>query len=88
MDSAISRGASYADIRYGRREEERVIVSDDHIQHSFRNITAGYGIRMLMNGIISFCSVPKISFASDEIDKTLRAMRLIERWSRGNSSLA
>ncbi|MHA1685855.1 MAG: TldD/PmbA family protein, partial [Candidatus Heimdallarchaeaceae archaeon] len=38
--------------------------------------------------IISFCSVPKISFASDEIDKTLRAMRLIERWSRGNSSLA
>lgn len=63
-------------------------MENGNVTKSYLNVSTGYGLRVLMNGIISFCSFPTISFAQEAMSKTLRGMKKISEWSSGRASLA
>ncbi len=58
------------------------------VNQGYTNINSGYGIRILKNGIISFISVPSLTNASPEIDRSIRSINNLSTFKLGNVELA
>ena len=88
FDSAKSKGADYIDIRYGRVLENFIQIKNNQVVYSSRNVTSGYGIRVLTDGVLSFISVPRISAAEKELQRSIIFSNKVTKWKKGNVSLA
>jgi len=60
LDTAVKRGASYADVRYLETKQEVVIVKDNRIEAVTRNVTRGFGVRVIANGGWGFASSSRL----------------------------
>ena len=56
LDSARVRGASYADIRYVRREVEQMAVRNGHVDAVTRSEDLGFSVRAVANGAWGFAA--------------------------------
>ncbi|MFO7997499.1 MAG: TGS domain-containing protein, partial [Bacteroidales bacterium] len=54
LDYAISRGASYADVRWVRRNNDLLQLWDGEIENVSADLSEGIGIRVLLNGAWGF----------------------------------
>jgi len=61
VDRAIQMGASYSEARYHRREEFSIALRQDRIVSVGRGVEEGIGIRVLVNGVLSFAAVDTLS---------------------------
>ena len=64
VDWLRSKGASYADCRYVRREVESIQVTDQTVESLSRNLDVGVGIRVLANGAWGFAATAELTPAS------------------------
>jgi TldD protein len=74
LDTALGRGASYADLRFERIREERVEVRNGEVATLSDERSAGYGIRAFFEGAWGFASSDDTSAAG--IDRS--AARAVE----------
>ncbi len=63
LDTARSRGATYADVRFVRREVEDVLVKNSHLDTVDRSDTYGFGVRALADGTWGFAASPIMTSA-------------------------
>jgi len=56
IDYLKSKGAAYADIRFCRKEVEKIQVTNENVDTLNQNIDQGFGIRVLMDGAWGFAS--------------------------------
>ncbi|MBM4433889.1 MAG: TldD/PmbA family protein [Chloroflexi bacterium] len=56
MDTARTRGASYADVRFVRRAVEDAVVKNGHIDTVDRGDTFGFGVRVVADGAWGFAA--------------------------------
>jgi TldD protein len=54
LDLALRAGASYADVRIGRTEQEFLRARDRRIDELTSNLTVGFGVRVLLDGSWGF----------------------------------
>jgi len=90
LDTALSKGASYVDIRFVESKDESITVKNANIGRLIQEETIGYGIRVIKNGAWGFASTDKIT--NEDIKKTaLLAINIAEasfRLKRKNVLLA
>jgi TldD protein len=67
IDTARSRGASYADTRFVRRAVEDVFVKNGHLDTVDRSDTFGFGVRVVADGAWGFAA-SQVARA-DEVDR-------------------
>src|SRR5919106_2526537 len=68
LDAAASAGASYADARYLQEEWEAIDVQDDRVQGVDRGVTAGIGVRVIVDGSWGFAGSARLDPSA--IEKT------------------
>jgi TldD protein len=56
LDTAASLGASYADVRAGRRESESIAVKTGRVEAVAAGESEGFGVRVLVDGAWGFAS--------------------------------
>ncbi len=56
LDGARAAGAEYADVRYVSSERERISTRNGHVQSIGRDMDAGFGLRVLLDGSWGFSS--------------------------------
>jgi TldD protein len=56
LDTARSRGASYADVRFVRREEESALVKNGRLESGDRGESFGFGVRAIADGAWGFAA--------------------------------
>lgn len=56
LDTAAARGASYADVRIVRRDEEQVTVKTGRVEAVASSESEGFGVRVLVDGAWGFAS--------------------------------
>lgn len=56
LDTARTRGASYADVRFVRRATEDALVKNGRIENVDRGDTAGFGVRCVADGAWGFAA--------------------------------
>jgi len=56
LDTARTRGASYADVRFVRRATEAALVKNGRIENVDRGDTAGFGVRAIADGAWGFAA--------------------------------
>ena len=88
MKIADEQGTSYTDIRYGRTNIKNIIAKNGIIINETNCINSGYGIRMLSEGMETFCSIPNLKYAEKEIKKAISVSKLLTNWKKGISQLA
>src|SRR5262249_2758843 len=54
LDLALRAGASYADVRIGRTEQEFLRARDRRLEALTSNVTVGFGVRVLVDGSWGF----------------------------------
>jgi len=54
LDLALRAGASYADVRIGRTEQELLRARDRRLEALTSNVTVGFGVRVLVDGSWGF----------------------------------
>ena len=64
VDWLRSKGVTYADCRYVRREVESIQVTDQTVDALSRNLDVGVGIRVLANGSWGFAATAELTPAS------------------------
>jgi TldD protein len=74
LDAATSGGGAYADARYLQEEWEAVDVQDDRVQGVDRGVTAGIGIRVIVDGAWGFAGTARLT----QRDVELAASRAVE----------
>ncbi len=67
LDLALSRGASYADLRVVSRQEESISVKNGAVEGVSMSEDRGFGVRVLVNGAWGFASSSKL-----DLDEALR----------------
>ena len=67
IDTARTRGASYADVRFVRRTVEDAFVKNGHVDSIDRTDTFGFGVRVIADGAWGFAAsaVPR----AEEVDR-------------------
>ncbi|MGH2795750.1 MAG: TldD/PmbA family protein [Actinomycetota bacterium] len=66
LDAATTTGATYADARYLGEEWEAIDVQDDRVQGVDRGVTAGIGVRVLVDGAWGFAGSARLDPAAIE----------------------
>ena len=61
LDTATSRGASYADIRVVRRRDEQVTVKSGRVEAVASGENEGFGVRVLVEGAWGFASSHRLT---------------------------
>jgi TldD protein len=74
LDTAKTRGAGYADIRFERAKSERIEVRNGEIAELEDDVTTGYGIRAFVDGAWGFAASHNLDAAA--VDRT--AARAVE----------
>src|SRR5579875_1464338 len=68
LDTALQRGASYADLRYERIREERIEVRNGEVATLSDERSSGYGIRAFYEGAWGFAASDDMS--NQGVDRT------------------
>ena len=63
LDTARVRGASYADVRVVRRQEESIDVKSGRLAGVLSHETEGFGVRVLVDGAWGFASSHRLTAA-------------------------
>ena len=58
LDTARTRGATYADVRFVRRAVEDVLVKNAHLENVDRSDTYGFSVRAIADGAWGFAASP------------------------------
>jgi TldD protein len=67
LDAADRGGASYVEVRVQERDSESLTVKNGALEAAMANSTAGFGIRVLVDGAWGFCSSARLE--PDEADR-------------------
>jgi len=67
LDTARTRGASYADVRFVRRQVEDATVKNGHLDTIDRGDTFGFGVRVIAEGAWGFAASQVVT--GDEVDR-------------------
>ena len=67
IDTARTRGATYADVRFVRRQVEDAFVKNGHLDNVDRTDTFGFGVRVIADGAWGFAASQMVTL--DEIDR-------------------
>src|SRR5574341_641417 len=67
IDTARTRGATYADVRFVRRQVEDTFVKNGHLDNVDRTDTFGFGVRVIADGAWGFAGSQLVT--PDEIDR-------------------
>jgi TldD protein len=67
LDTARKRGASYADVRFVRRDEENALVKNGRLESADRADSFGFGVRAIADGAWGFAASQVIT--ADEADR-------------------
>ncbi len=67
LDSARTRGASYADVRFVRRDEENALVKNGRLESADRADSFGFGVRTIADGAWGFAASQVVT--ADEADR-------------------
>ena len=86
LDAARSAGASYADARYLQEEWEAIDVQDDRVQGVDRGVTAGIGVRVVVDGSWGFAGTARL--AAGDIDDAAASAVEIARSSQATKAAA
>jgi len=79
LDAAERGAASYADVRVVERETESLTVKNGALEAASSNVSAGFGVRVLVDGAWGFSSSAVME--SDEADRIVREALEIARAS-------
>ena len=84
LDTATSRGASYADVRVVRRADESISVKSGRVEGVAFGETEGFGVRVLVDGAWGFASsnILNNSAAGEVADQAVRIARASARAMR------
>ncbi|HTJ59554.1 MAG TPA: TldD/PmbA family protein [Candidatus Saccharimonadales bacterium] len=63
LDTARTRGATYADVRFVRRSVEDVLVKNGHLENVDRTDTYGFSVRAIAEGAWGFAASPVLRAA-------------------------
>ena len=63
LDTARTRGATYADVRYVRRDVEDVTVKNGHLETVDRSDSFGFGVRVIADGVWGFAASQVVTAA-------------------------
>jgi TldD protein len=67
LDTARKRGASYADVRFVRRDEENALVKNGRLESADRLDSFGFGVRAIADGAWGFAASQVVT--ADEADR-------------------
>ena len=67
LDTARKRGASYADVRFVRRDEENALVKNGRLESADRADSFGFGVRAIAGGAWGFAASQVVT--ADEADR-------------------
>ncbi len=67
LDTARTRGASYADVRFVRRDEENALVKNGRLESADRSDSFGFGVRAIADGAWGFAASQVVT--GDEADR-------------------
>jgi TldD protein len=67
LDTARKRGASYADVRFVRRDEENALVKNGRLESADRSDSFGFGVRAIADGAWGFAASQVVT--ADEADR-------------------
>ncbi|MDE3102473.1 MAG: TldD/PmbA family protein [Chloroflexota bacterium] len=67
LDTARTRGATYADARFVRRQVEDAVVKNGHVDTIDRSDTFGFGVRVVADGAWGFAASQVVT--ADEADR-------------------
>jgi TldD protein len=67
LDTARQRGATYADVRFVRRDEENALVKNGRLESADRADTFGFGVRAIADGAWGFAASQVVT--ADEADR-------------------
>ncbi|MGH2454875.1 MAG: TldD/PmbA family protein [Candidatus Limnocylindria bacterium] len=79
LDAAGHAGAGYADVRVSERETESVTVKNGSLQAASSNRSAGFGVRVLVDGAWGFAGSAVLE--RDEVERVAREAVAIARAS-------
>jgi TldD protein len=77
MEEASKRGASYADIRFFKTDEEQLTVKDARPERIEFGYGADFGVRVIVDGAWGFAGSNNVS-KQDVINATIRAIEIAE----------
>jgi TldD protein len=80
LDAAQRGGASYADVRVVERETEQLTVKNGALEAAASNVSAGFGVRVLVDGAWGFSSSSET--ADGDADRVASEALAIARASR------
>ncbi len=60
LDTAVKRGATYADVRYLQTRQQVIVVKDNRLETVTQNVTRGFGVRVIANGGWGFASSSRL----------------------------
>jgi TldD protein len=80
LDAAQRGGAAYVDVRVQERETEQITVKNGALEAANTNLTAGFGVRVLVDGAWGFSSSATLEL--DEADRIAAEALEIARASR------
>jgi TldD protein len=67
LDTAKKRGATYADVRFVRRDEENALVKNGRLESADRADSFGFGVRAIADGAWGFAASQVVT--ADEADR-------------------
>ena len=67
LDTARKRGASYADVRFVRRDEENALVKNGRLESADRGDSFGFGVRAIADGAWGFAASQVVT--TEEADR-------------------
>jgi TldD protein len=79
LDAADQAGASYADVRISERETESLTVKNGALQAADSNRSAGFGVRVLVDGAWGFAGSSLLE--PDEVERVTREALAVARAS-------
>jgi TldD protein len=79
LDAADQAGASYADVRISERETESLTVKNGALQAADSNRSAGFGVRVLVDGAWGFAGSSLLE--RDEVEQVTREALAVARAS-------
>ena len=79
IDLAAARGASYADVRIVRRDNQIIVVKDGKVEALSNSESQGFGVRVIANGAWGFASSSQLN--SGEIERVTELVLQIARAS-------
>ncbi len=85
LDAAMGGGASYADVRTSEKRIESLSVKDGTLQGAESDLTAGFGVRVLVDGRWGFAASAN-SDPSDAEQAALRAVAIARASAIGGGS--